>query len=393
MAGIDEVVQDLAQGRMAVITDDENRENEGDIVLAARFASRENVNFITRHARGLLCAPMSAEAAGRLRLPSMDRESSDPFKTHWTVSVDAASGVTTGISAGDRARTLRVLADPSSRPEDLTRPGHVFPLKAKEGGVLARAGHTEACVDMLKLAGLEPVGVICEILHEDGTMARLPELRAFAARHRLKLASIASLIEYRRRKESLIEAAASSQLPTEYGDFEVRVFKDKLTGLEHAALVMGSPTDPVLVRVHSECLTGDVFASRRCDCGPQLKAALRAIAKEGAGILLYMRQEGRGIGLANKLKAYRLQEQGHDTVSANEALGFKADLRDYGIGAQILCALGVKKLRLLTNNPKKIVGLEGFGLKVVERVPLVTEPNPHNLRYLKTKKERMGHLL
>lgn len=390
---IEAVIADLKKGKMAVITDDENRENEGDIVLAGRFATPEKINFIARHARGLICAPMDEAWINRLNLFPMERENSDPFRTNWMISVDAAKGVTTGISAHDRSRTVKLLASPATRPGDLTRPGHVFPLKARKGGVLARAGHTEACVDLMRLAGLPPAGVICEIMKNDGSMARLPDLFAFAGKHKLKISTIAALIAFRLKRESLVELSAVSRLPTGRGEYAIRVYRDKLTGLEHVALVMGNPEPPALVRVHSECLTGDVFGSRRCDCGPQLRAAMAMIEKEGAGVLLYMRQEGRGIGLGNKIRAYCLQDKGYDTVSANRALGFKADLRDYGTGAQILCDLGVRRMRLLTNNPAKIVGLNGYGLEVAERVPLVIKANPHNRGYLRVKKQKMGHLL
>ncbi|MFA6434619.1 MAG: bifunctional 3,4-dihydroxy-2-butanone-4-phosphate synthase/GTP cyclohydrolase II [Elusimicrobiales bacterium] len=390
---VEDVISDLKKGRMVVITDDENRENEGDLMLAGQFATPEKVNFIVKQARGLVCAPMEESLINGLRLFPMERENTDPFSTGWMISVDAARGVTTGISAQDRARTLKLLSDPKTSPDDLTRPGHVFPLRAKKGGVLTRAGHTEACVDLLKLAGLRPSGVICEIMNGDGSMARLPELLRFARKHKLKISTIAALIEYRRKRESYIEQTAVSRLPTERGDYAIRIYRDLLTGLEHVALVLGRLADPALVRVHSECLTGDVFGSRRCDCGPQLRASMDMIEKEGSGAILYMRQEGRGIGLGNKIKAYGLQDKGYDTVSANHALGFKTDLREYGTGARILCGLGICRMRLLTNNPKKIIGLKGYGLEVVERVPIVIKANPHNRKYLNTKRKKMGHLL
>ncbi len=390
---IEDIAADLKKGKMVVITDDENRENEGDLVLAGRFASPEKINFMVKHARGLICAPMEETLISRLRLFPMERENTDPYKTSWMISVDAAKGITTGISAHDRARTLRLLAEPKTSPEALTRPGHIFPLRAKKGGVLSRAGHTEACVDLLKLAGLRPSGAICEIMKSDGTMARLPDLMVFARKYKLKIATISALIAYRLRRESFVELIASSALPAERGTYSIRVYRDKLTGLEHVAMILGTIRSPALVRVHSECLTGDVFGSRRCDCGPQLHAAMKSIEKEGSGVILYMRQEGRGIGLGNKIRAYSLQDKGYDTVSANHALGFKADLRDYGVGAQILCALGVRRMRLLTNNPKKIIGLSGYGLKVTERMPIVVKANPHNAGYLRVKKEKMGHLI
>jgi 3,4-dihydroxy 2-butanone 4-phosphate synthase/GTP cyclohydrolase II len=390
---VEEVISDIRLGRMVVLTDDEARENEGDLVLAGRFATPAKINFMAKYGRGLICAPLEEDRACALNLFQMERDNTDPYRTNWLISVDAAKGVTTGISAADRARTIKVLSDPDSGPSDLTRPGHVFPLKARKGGVLARAGHTEACADLVKLAGLSGAGVICEIMNPDGTMARLPALARFAAHHKLKLGTIADLIAYRRRNESLVERVSSSTLPTEYGTFAIAVYKERLTGLEHVALTLGNITGPALVRVHSECLTGDVFGSCRCDCGPQLHEAMRMIAHEGAGAVLYMRQEGRGIGLANKIKAYGLQDKGYDTVTANEALGFPADLRDYGIGAQILCDLGLRSLRLITNNPRKVVGLKGYGLEIKERVPLLIKPNAHNARYLRTKKEKLGHLL
>ncbi|KAF0127548.1 MAG: 3 4-dihydroxy 2-butanone 4-phosphate synthase / GTP cyclohydrolase II [Elusimicrobia bacterium] len=399
-APIEEIIKDIKRGRMVILADDESRENEGDIVMAAQFATPEKVNFIVKEARGLLCSPLSTDLAGRLDLFPMGRDlsspggdNSDPYRTAWTISVDAKKGVATGISAADRSRTLKALASPSSAPADFTRPGHVFPLRAKPGGVLIRAGHTEACVDLLNLAGLRPAGVICEIMRADGTMARLPHLKTFARRHRLKLATIADLIKYRRGRETLVERHATASLPTPHGIFVMHIYREKITGLEHIALVRGEPGPTALVRVHSECLTGDVFGSRRCDCGEQLDAAQAAIAKEGSGILLYMRQEGRGIGLGNKIKAYALQDKGYDTVSANLALGFPADLRDYGTGAQILSDLGVRRLRLLTNNPRKLAGLGGYGLKIAARVPLIIRSNAHNKRYLATKAGKLGHLI
>jgi 3,4-dihydroxy 2-butanone 4-phosphate synthase/GTP cyclohydrolase II len=392
-APVEEIIADIKRGRMVVITDDAGRENEGDLLMAGRAVTAEKINFMARHGRGLICAPLTAERAAALDLGQMERENKDPFRTNWLISVDAAKGVTTGISALDRAKTIKVLSSPGSLPHNLTRPGHIFPLKARPGGVLARAGHTEACTDLVRLAGAGAAGVICEIMNPDGTMARLPQLARFAAKYKLKMGTIADLIAYRRRKESLVERASSSVLPTEFGLFNIAIYKERLTGLEHAALTLGKIGDPALVRVHSECLTGDVFGSCRCDCGPQLHAAMRLIAKEGAGAILYMRQEGRGIGLANKIKAYSLQDKGYDTVTANEALGFPADLRDYGIGAQILCDLGLRRLRLITNNPKKLAGLSGYGLEIAGRVPLLIKPNTHNERYLRTKKRKLGHLL
>ena len=391
-SSVEEIISDIRRGRMVVITDDEGRENEGDLLMAGRFVTAEKVNFMAKYGRGLICAPLTGDRAEALDLFQMERENKDPYRTNWLISVDASKGVTTGISAADRARTIKVLAAPGSVPGDLTRPGHIFPLKARPGGVLARAGHTEACTDLVRLAGLSGAGVICEIMNPDGTMSRMPQLLRFAARHGLKIGTIAALIEYRRRKESLVEKVSSASLPTEYGVFNITVYRERLTGLEHAALTFGKVGDTALVRVHSECLTGDVFASRRCDCGPQLHAAMRMIAREGAGAVIYMRQEGRGIGLANKIKAYGLQDKGYDTVTANEALGFAADLRDYGIGAQILCDLGLHRLRLITNNPRKIVGLGGYGLQIAGRVPLVIQPNEHNARYLRTKRSKLGHL-
>jgi len=396
---IEEVVDDLKKGRMVVVVDDEDRENEGDLVMAASFTRAKDINFMARFGRGLICVPMEEE---RLRLLELDpmlkntlqANAGDPFKTAWMISVDAAKGVTTGISAYDRARTVDVLISGQSRPEDLVRPGHIFPLRSRRGGVLVRAGHTEASLDLMRLAGLYPAGVICEIMNDDGSMARLPELLDFSAKHSLKICTIASLIEYRRKKEKLVEMLVETKLPTRFGEFRLLVYRDKTSGQIHLALCMGKWSDEsVLVRVHSECLTGDVFGSLRCDCGKQLEKAMEIISLEKKGVVLYMNQEGRGIGLVEKLRAYNLQDKSMDTVEANEALGHKADLRDYGIGAQILVDLGIKKIKLLTNNPRKIVGLEGYGLKVSERVPLEIEPNAQNYRYLKTKKEKMGHQL
>jgi 3,4-dihydroxy 2-butanone 4-phosphate synthase/GTP cyclohydrolase II len=384
---------------MVIVVDDEDRENEGDLLMASSFIRAEDVNFMAKFGRGLICVPMEEERLKALKLHPMSEGNppvagKDPFSTAWMISVDAARGITTGISAYDRARTIEVLINPNSLPEDLLRPGHIFPLKALDGGVLVRAGHTEAAVDLMKLAGLYPAGVICEIMNDDGTMSRLPQLREFAQKHRLKICSIADLIEYRRRSEKLIERVSETILPTEFGTYRFIIYRDLISRQMHVALAMGEWRDePVLVRVHSECLTGDVFGSQRCDCGKQLKKAMQIIEKEGRGVILYMSQEGRGIGLIDKIRAYSLQDKGLDTVQANEALGYQADLRDYGIGAQILAELGLKSIRLLTNNPRKIVGLEGYSLKVVERVPLEVEPNSINYRYLKTKKDKLGHNL
>jgi 3,4-dihydroxy 2-butanone 4-phosphate synthase/GTP cyclohydrolase II len=392
---IDDVVRDLAGGKIVIVTDDEDRENEGDLVMAAEKVTPAAVNFMAMHGRGLICVPVSNERAEQLGLQRMVAQNREMYRTDFTVSVDAAHGVTTGISAQDRAETIKRIADPQSTPEDLVQPGHIFPLRAKEGGVLRRAGHTEAAVDLAKLAGLQPAGVLCEILHDDGTMARLPELLEFRKKHGLRICTIQSLIGYRRVREKLIEREQVVTMPTDYGDFELHLYRSKVDGTHHLALVKGtiSPDVPTLVRVHSECLTGDVFGSRRCDCGNQLHAALRQIADEGRGVLVYMRQEGRGIGLAAKIHAYKLQEEGLDTVEANARLGFPSDLRDYGLGAQILFDLGVRQFRFLTNNPKKVVGLEGYGLEMIEQVPIRAEANPHNVRYLETKKLKMGHLL
>lgn len=399
---ITEIIEDISQGRMVIVIDDEDRENEGDLIMAASFARPEDINFMAKEARGLICLPMEEERLTALNLhPMLDalskrhRATKDPFSTAWMISVDASSGITTGISAYDRAQTIKVLLDPKTKPEDLVTPGHLFPLKAQKGGVLVRAGHTEAAVDLARLAGLYPSGVICEIMNDDGSMARTPQLIGFAQKHHLKICTIAGLIEFRRRTEKLVAPVTQTRIPTEYGEFQLYVYESKIDKLNHIALVMGKldPEQPILVRVHSECLTGDVFGSLRCDCGVQLKQAMEMIRHVGVGVILYMNQEGRGIGLVNKIKAYNLQDKGLDTVEANEALGFAPDLRDYGIGAQILVDLGVKKIRLLTNNPRKIVGLEGYDLQVIERVPLQIPVNPLNKEYLRTKKEKLGHIL
>lgn len=396
LATIEEAIEDYRAGRFVIIIDDEDRENEGDLCLAAEKVTPEAINFMARYGRGLICMPIIGQRLDELRIPMMVADNRSRFGTAFTVSIEAREGVTTGISAYDRAHTIRVVLDPKTRPEDIVMPGHTFPLRVREGGVLVRAGQTEASVDLAHLAGLYPAAVICEIMDEDGHMARLPQLERFAAEHGLCIISVAQLIEYRRRHEKLVRRVASAHLPTSIGEFEAIAYENTISGEHHLALVMGAPftpDEPTLVRVHSECLTGDALGSLRCDCGEQLRAAMRAIAQEGRGVLLYMRQEGRGIGLLNKLRAYELQDQGLDTVEANERLGFPADLRDYGIGAQILYDLGVRRLRLLTNNPRKIVGLRGYGLEVVERVPLEIPPTETNRDYLRAKKEKLGHLL
>jgi 3,4-dihydroxy 2-butanone 4-phosphate synthase/GTP cyclohydrolase II len=393
---IESVLKDIRAGKMVIVTDDAERENEGDLVMAAAKVTPEAVNFMAKHGRGLICVPLTSERARQLGLQRMVAHNRELHRTDFTVSVDAARGVTTGISARDRARTIKTLAGAKSGPADLTEPGHVFPLQARDGGVLQRAGHTEAAVDLARLAGLDATGVICEILNEDGSMARFPDLLKFRRKHRLKICSIRDLIAHRRRREKLVEREQCVKLPTEHGDFDLYLYRSLTDGAHHLALVRGviDPKKPVLVRVHSECLTGDVFGSRRCDCGSQLHQALKQIADHGSGVLVYMRQEGRGIGLPAKIHAYKLQEsEGLDTVQANERLGFPMDLREYGLGAQILSDLGVRRLRLLTNNPRKMVGLSGHGLEIAGREPLKIEPHAENARYLQTKKRKMGHLL
>ncbi len=394
---IDDIIKDIRAGRMVVVTDDEDRENEGDLVMAAEKVTPAAVNFMATHGRGLICAPITEERAEQLGLQRMVLENRESYRTDFTVSVDgsAAHGVTTGISAHDRAKTIQLLVDPTARPQDLVQPGHVFPLRAKAGGVLRRAGHTEASVDLARLAGLQPAGVLCEILNADGTMARLPELLKFRRKHKLKLCSIRDLIAYRRSSERLVEREQVIKLPTDYGEFTLHMYRSVVDGGHHLALVKGeiSSRKATLVRVHSECLTGDVFGSMRCDCGPQLHRAMQQIEAAGAGVLIYMRQDGRGIGLPAKIHAYKLQEEGLDTVEANLKLGFAPELRDYGLGAQILVDLGVRKMRFLTNNPKKVIGLEGYGLEIVEVVPIKSVPNMHNEKYLETKRVKMGHLL
>jgi len=392
---IEAVITDIRAGRMVIVVDDADRENEGDLVMAAQYVTPAAVNFMAKHGRGLICVPTTSERLQQLGIERMVRQNRETFKTDFQVSVDAARDISTGISAADRAETIRIMAEPTAMPDDLVQPGHVFPLRAMPGGVLQRAGHTEAAVDLAELALCRPIGVICEIMSDDGSMARLPELIRFARKHKLKLCTIADLIQYRRTREKLVEQVEVVKLPTEHGEFDLHLYRSKLDGQHHLALVAGELAGKrnVLVRVHSECLTGDVFGSYRCDCGPQLHQAMRQVAEAGCGVVLYMRQEGRGIGLAPKIKAYKLQEQGYDTVEANQKLGFPMDLREYGLGAQILADLGLKTIRLLTNNPRKIVGLEGYGLRIVEQVPIRVTANPHNAHYLETKRKKLGHLL
>ncbi len=395
-ATVEQALEDVKAGRLIIIVDDEDRENEGDLMVAADKVTPEIINFMTRYGRGLICLPLTGARLEELQLPQMVRDNTSRFETAFTVSIDAKEGVTTGISAYDRARTVLAAIHPKTKPPDLVRPGHVFPLQAKEGGVLARAGQTEAAVDLARLAGLNPAGVICEIMNEDGTMARMPQLERFSQSHHIAVLTIADLIKYRMKHESLVKKIDEADLPTQHGHFRIFVFEDTIHHENHVALVKGEvhPDEPVLVRAHSQCLTGDTFGSSRCDCGEQLRRSMEIIEKEGKGIVLYiLNQEGRGIGLTNKIRAYAIQDQGADTVEANRKLGFKPDQRDYGIGAQILVALGVKKIRLMTNNPRKFIGLAGYGLEIVDRVPVEVPPNRTNLKYLKTKKEKLGHIL
>ena len=392
---IESIINDLKKGRMVIVVDDAERENEGDLIVAAEKVTPEAINFMSKHGRGLICVPTTSERLHQLGIEQMVVQNRDTFKTDFQVSVDAAQGITTGISAADRARTIQIMADPTAVENDLKKPGHVFPLRAKSGGVLQRAGHTEAAVDLIRLAGCRPIAVICEIMSEDGSMARMPELTRFARKYKLRVCTIEDLIKFRRTREKLVERVESVKMPTDYGDFTLYLYRSSLDGQNHIALVKGDVAGKpnVLVRVHSECLTGDVFGSRRCDCGPQLHQAMRQVAEAGRGVIVYMRQEGRGIGLAPKIHAYKLQEHGLDTVEANLKLGYGMDLREYGLGAQILVDLGLKTICLLTNNPKKVVGLEGYGLEIVKQIPIRVKANPHNAKYLQTKREKLGHLL
>jgi len=395
LSSITEAIEDIKAGKFIIIVDDEDRENEGDLAIAAEKVTPEAINFMTLHARGLICLPITGKRLEELQIPLMVAENTSKFSTAFTISVEAKHGVSTGISASDRAATIKAIINPDTKPDDLIRPGHMFPLRAREGGVLVRAGQPEGIVDLARLAGLYPAGVVCEIMNEDGSMARLPQLKVMSEQFGIKIVIIADLIAYRRRHERLVHRVAEAKLPTRYGEFTAIAYKSDIDPDEQLALVMGdiSTKEPVLVRIHSECLTGDIFNSLRCDCGEQIALAMQSIAKEGRGVFLYMRQEGRGIGIHNKIRAYALQDNGMDTVEANVSLGFAPDLRDYGIGAQILAELGLHKVRLLTNNPKKVVGLQGYGLEVVETVPIVTTPNPYNLHYLETKQKKLGHLL
>jgi 3,4-dihydroxy 2-butanone 4-phosphate synthase/GTP cyclohydrolase II len=395
LATIPEAIEDIKAGKFVIVVDDEDRENEGDLVMAAEKVTPDAINYMAKYARGLICMPMTGERLDELKIPMMASNNTSHFGTPFAVAVEAKEGTTTGISAADRARTVQVMVDPKTKPEDILMPGHMFPLRARDGGVLVRAGQTEATVDLARMAGLKPAGVLCEIMNEDGTMARMPQLEEFSKKFNLKIVSVADLIAYRYRHERLVTRVAEARLPTQFGDFKVIAYKSSTDPDEHLALVMGdvATDEPVLVRVHSQCLTGDVFHSLRCDCGEQIQMAMRRIAEEGRGVVLYLRQEGRGIGLHNKIKAYALQDKGMDTVEANISLGFKADERGYGIGAQILADLGVRNMRLMTNNPKKMTWLESYGLNIVEQLPITTQPNPHNRRYLQTKQKKLGHLL
>jgi 3,4-dihydroxy 2-butanone 4-phosphate synthase/GTP cyclohydrolase II len=395
LATIPEAIEDIKAGKFVIVVDDEDRENEGDFIMAAEKVTPDAINYMAVHGRGLICMPMTGERLDALRIPMMASNNTSHFGTAFTVSVEAKYGTSTGISAADRAKTVQTLIDPKTKPEDIAMPGHTFPLRARDGGVLVRTGQTEATVDLARLAGLYPAGVLCEIMNEDGTMSRMPQLEVFAKKHGLKIISVAELIAYRYRHERLVTRVAEAKLPTKFGNFKVIAYKSTTDPDEHLAMVMGdvATDEPVLVRVHSQCLTGDVFHSERCDCGEQIEIAMKRIADEGRGVVLYMRQEGRGIGIHNKIKAYALQDKGMDTVEANLLLGFKADQRDYGIGAQILADLGIRNMRLMTNNPKKMSGLESYGLTITEQLPITTQPNPHNRRYLQTKQKKLGHLM